>query len=201
MIKLFIDVETSGVRPGQDGIVQISGSFEINNKINNFDYKPIKLFLGQVLSPKATEIHGVTQELLDSESALDPEDVYKEIKFLFDSLVDKYNKKDKMLLIGYNCKFDYDFMLHFFKRNSDKYLGSYFWFPYIDIMTMAAFIIGSDRVKLPDFKQSTVAKYFGIDVVKSKLHDAAYDMSITRKLYYLLADKIGPQLMAKARIF
>jgi DNA polymerase-3 subunit epsilon len=42
------------------------------------------------------------------------------------------------------------------------------------------------RTDMIDFKLKTVAKQMGIEVDETKLHDAIYDIQLTRNIYYLI---------------
>jgi len=97
--------------------------------------------------------------------------------------VDKFNKKDKFHLVGYNnASFDNAFFRAFFVQNNDVYFGSWFWSDSIDIMVLASFKLRNVRHELVDFKQSSVAKYLGIEIDDTKLHDAEYDIQICMKI-------------------
>jgi len=47
----------------------------------------------------------------------------------------------------------------------------------------------SNKVRPENFKLSTICKYYGIPVEENKLHNAAYDIDITHKLYTKLKAK------------
>ena len=118
-----------------------------------------------------------------------PEDTYKKFEALLSSHVNKYNKGDKLFFIGYNAKFDSDFVRQFMSLNNNKYYGSYFWNPYIDLMTIAASQLMNERDSMPDFKLATVARMLGLDVDNERLHDAEYDIYITMRIYSRLLQK------------
>ena len=95
-----------------------------------------------------------------------------------------FDKKDKFHLVGYNnASFDNPFFRAFFVQNSDVYFGSWFWSDSIDCMVLASNKLRSKRSELVDFKQSTVAKYLGIEIDESKLHDAEYDIKICIQIF------------------
>ena len=100
--------------------------------------------------------------------------------------IDPYNKRDKFALIGYNAKFDYDFLRKWFEKQSFSYFGSFVWFPPIDVMNLAAFDSIERRSEIPNFKLGSLAKAYGINLIEDDLHDAFYDISITRDLYHRL---------------
>ena len=41
---------------------------------------------------------------------------------------------------------------------------------------------------MPNFKLSTVAKQLGVFVSDDKLHDALYDVDLTREAYHIMID-------------
>ena len=54
--------------------------------------------------------------------------------------------------------------------------------PPIDVMTVAGFLMGPERARLPDFRLSTVARHFGLRA-EGDAHDAAHDIELTWQLY------------------
>ena len=101
--------------------------------------------------------------------------------------VDKFNKKDKFHLVGFNnASFDNAFFRAFFVQNKDVYFGSWFWSDSIDVMVLASYKLRDVRTELEDFKQKTVAKYLGIQVEEEKLHDAEYDIDICLAIFNVL---------------
>lgn len=111
-------------------------------------------------------------------------DGYLAIIKMIAKYVDRFNKKDKFFLLGYNnCSFDNAFFRAFFVQNMDNYFGSYFWSSPIDAMVLAAQKLINERHLMIDFKQSTVARYLGIEVDETKLHDAEYDVNLMIQIY------------------
>ena len=50
-------------------------------------------------------------------------------------------------------------------------------------MVMAGFYLAEQRPDMPDFKLATVAKFMGVEVDETRLHDAAYDLILTRQIF------------------
>lgn len=61
------------------------------------------------------------------------------------------------------------------------------------IHQLAGILLRNERndPKLPDFKLLTVCKYLGIPVDETKLHDALYDIELTRELFLELTLRSG----------
>jgi DNA polymerase-3 subunit epsilon len=119
-MKLFyFDLETTGVMHWKNGIHQISGAIEINGEIKEyFDFK-VKPNPKCIIEDEALAISGITR--LDLENYEDMGYVYKKLVILIGKYVDKYNKKDKFHLVGYNnASFDNQFFRAFFVQNNDN---------------------------------------------------------------------------------
>ena len=117
------------------GIHQISGEIVIDGVMKedfNFYVQPAP---DKEIENKALSIAGITREDLAKYPPM--KDVYKSFVAMLDKYVDKFNKKDKFFLVGYNnASFDNPFLRKFFEDNGDKYFGSWFWSNSIDVMVL-----------------------------------------------------------------
>src|SRR3712207_9107105 len=90
-------------------------------------------------------------------------EVYAQFVAMLGKHVDKFNKKDKFFLVGYNnAAFDNQFLRGFFLQNGDNYFGSWFWANTIDVMVLATAYLAERRPEMENFKLSTVAKFLGV---------------------------------------
>ena len=181
MIKCFIDVETGGTDPHGCALLQIAGIIDTGEDEEKFNYH-IKPLDGDKVDPKALAVNGLTKEQIDGFES--PRTVHDNLLQLWGGFVDCYDKRDKMFFIGYNShSFDMPFVREFFRKCGDKYFGSWFHYPSIDVMILAAQKLMDKRRWFPDFKLMTVADRLGIAVDKSRLHDAFYDIELTQQVY------------------
>jgi DNA polymerase-3 subunit epsilon len=185
MKLLYIDLETTGLSPNENAIIEISGILEV-------DEKPLESFSiymrpdeNQVINPEALKAIGIDLNTIEKYSS--QEDGYiRFIKFL-EKYVNPYDKTDKLFLVGYNIHgFDIPFLRAFFERNNNKYFGSYFYHPSIDVMLLASYFSMKQRDNLPNFKLPTIAKSLGITVDDARLHSALYDVTVTRDIFLLI---------------
>lgn len=185
MKLLFFDLETTGVNPGKNGIHQISGMIEIDGieqERFNFNVQPNPK---AVIEEQALAVAGVTREQVMAYPSM--RDVYNQFVAMLGKYVDKYDKQDKFFLVGYNnASFDNQFLRGFFLQNGDNYFGSWFWANSIDVMVLASHHLAFRRQEMENFKLATVAKFMGIKVDDEALHDAFYDIYLTREIYKLM---------------
>lgn len=185
MKLFFYDLETTGVKHWRHGIHQLSGCIEIDGVIKEkFDFKICP-------NPKcdieheALKVGGVTREQVLTYPSM--EEAYKNLIIMLTRYVDKYNKKDKFFLIGFNnASFDNQFLRAFFLQNKDDYFGSWFWADTHDVMVLASNHLKDHRAEMENFKLATVAKFMGIEVNETLLHDAIYDILLTRTIYHIV---------------
>lgn len=184
--KLFYyDLETTGTKFWRNGIHQIAGMIEVDGKIVeefNFNVKP---YHDAEIEDEALEVAGITRADLGTYREM--RDVYVELTGILNKYVDKFNKKDKFFKVGYNiAPFDDQFLRAWFVQNGDNYFGSYFWGDAIDLRCIAVNKLKGVRAEMENFKLVTVAKQLGIEVDEEKLHDAMYDIIISREIYQKL---------------
>ena len=192
---LFIDVETTGTDPERHGLTQISGCVQLGEEVTDqFDWY-VRPYSHDVIEDAALAVTGMDRRqflppnhpdhlAVAGQVFHDPQDIYARLVELLGRHVDKFNKNDKFHFVGYNAhSFDMPFMRRFFEKNNDRYFGSWFWYPCLDVMLVWAQILQLSRAELPNFKLATVARHCGIQVDDSRLHDSGYDIELTRDLW------------------
>ena len=182
MKLVFFDIETTGTNPGKHGIHQISGQIVIDGVVKeSFDFH-VQPNPKALIEEEALKVGGVTREQILAYPPM--QQVYQEFVAMLGKYVDKFNKKDKFFLVGYNnAAFDNQFLRGFFLQNGDVYFGSWFWSNSIDVMVLASAYLATRRPEMENFKLSTVAKTLGIVVNDDSLHDAMYDIELTKAVF------------------
>lgn len=189
MSKLFFyDLETTGINPGRHGIHQISGEIVIDGKsVETFDFKVQPNPKAQI-EDAALAVGGVTREQIMAYPPMGQ--VYTQLVTMLAKYVNKYDKTDKFHLVGYNNRgFDDNFFRGFFLQNGDNYFGSWFWADSIDVLVLASTFLADRRADLPNFKLATVADFLGIDTTAGKLHDASFDIYVTKAVFDFIMSK------------
>ena len=182
---VFFDLETTGTNPGKNGIHQISGEIVIDGETKEkFDFKVRPNPKAEIVQ-EALDVGGVTKEQILAYPSM--EEIFPKFIELLKKYVDRFDKKDKYFLCGYNnASFDNNFLRGWFLQNGDKYFGSWFWANTIDVMVLATVFLMNVRGSMENFKLKTVATAMGIEVNEEELHDASYDIYLTKEIYKII---------------
>lgn len=185
---LYFDVETTGTSAYKHDIVQLSGIIEIDGQVKEtFN-----------LLARPENVDNIEQGALDTIGKTKAEllkyphrsEMKKQFQDILGRYVDKFNKADKFIPVGYNVRFDLDFIHSFFKKQKDMYLGSYISWYYVDIMALANLKAFQGQLALENHKLGTLCGHFGIEI---EAHDALSDIIATRNLYgALTGTKLSP---------
>jgi len=183
MIKrCFIDTETTGLDPKLNAVIEIGGIIEIDGEVRESFEIGAQPFPNDMIMPEALKVNKLSYDDIMANPL--PTQAYWDFHHLLEKYINKYDKKDKFLFYGWKCQFDYDFLWQFFLKNDDKYFGSFFSWPTIDVASIVAEFLGERRKELTDFHLDTVAEYFGLKVDETKRHTALGDAELTRWIYY-----------------
>lgn len=193
MKLLYLDVETGGLDPTKNPIIQLSGlistSFDGQQIDREFDFK-LRPLPTDVLDDKALEINHTTKEELLDPTRLDQAEAYKKLKSIFLTYINRYNKEDKFYLVGQNVHFDYSFLLALWKKNGDDYLGSFIHYHKIDLIALTASLRLANvlpKERLPNLKLQTLCQVFGLGEQK---HDSLDDIRKTRIIFLKIIEAI-----------
>jgi DNA polymerase III subunit epsilon len=185
IVKFFYDLETTGTDERKHSIHQIYGMFEVDGEIVEKINIKVAPHPKAKVEPEALTICKVTEEQIRGYE--DMKSVYIKFVALLKKYCDRYNAKDKIWLVGFNNrKFDDVFLRCWFEQNGDSFFGSWFWTGSLDVMILASQYLIDRRSEMPSFKLKRVAKELGILVDANKLHDAEYDILLTRQVYRIV---------------
>ena len=207
---MYYDLETTGVDYKVSSVRQISGFLEIDGVITeefNYMVKPVpknltgyphNVWVGDEISLNGVIWNRGAIELVKSQGITSKEideytpymDVFQDLTGKLLRYINKFNNKEKFHLIGFNNRFfDDPFFRRWFEDCGDKYFGSYFWADSIDALVIASHHLKDKRQYMDNFKLMTVARTLGIEVDESQLHDALYDVKLTKEIYEICTKK------------
>lgn len=145
------------------------------------------------IEQEALDVAGVTLEQVQSYQPM--EEGYRQLIGILSKYVNKFDKRDKMYLVGYNnAGFDNNFLRALFQQCGDKYFGSWFYPNCMDVYVMVTPFLMGVRNDMENFKLMTVARTMGIEIDENKLHDATYDIELTRDIFYRIIGKMDIKL-------
>lgn len=167
---IVVDVETTGIDPSTDSIVQIASCI-----LDPSDLQEERSFSSYVhpesrISPEAKAIHGLSQERLIGAPTLDQ--TIREF--------DRFAPQDG-LLCGHNVAFDIAFI-----KNAYKKVGLQYVFDYhsVDLWSLAFFILSARQASLASYDLSSLSRYFGVK--RGTKHDALEDVRATADILRFL---------------
>lgn len=188
IVKIFYDVETTGANPNKHSLHQVAGLIEVDEQVVDEFNIYSRPHPKAILEPEALSICKVTPEDLQGYPAM--EDAKTEFCRTIAKYINKYDKRAKAYLVGYNnCGFDDKFLRMWFTLCGDNYFGSWFWSDSRDTMVLASEYLESRRPSMSNFQLHTVAQTLGLEVDESKLHDASYDVLLTRQIYRIVTGR------------
>lgn len=186
MKLIFFDTETTGLDARVHGIHQLAGEIVIDNRVvERFDFK-VKPFKGCEFVPDALEVSKTSLADILQQHQYRPEaDVYMNFTCMLQQHIENMEENDKYFLIGWRVpEFDVKFLKALFYRYSlPEVFDSYFWTNPIDIKALASHYLLEERPLMASFSLAPVAKYLGVKVDETKLHTAAYDAYLSRRVY------------------
>lgn len=182
---LWLDLETTGLDPVKNGIIQAAFIVEIDGQVKekrDFKMNPI----GKVLDPQAMAVHGLSEA--DLASFPPSLSVKKDIENFLAQYVEKFDKADKFTAAGYNVDFDLGFLEELWIEAGDRYF--YSWvnhFP-VDVFKVHPFMEWAGLATAPDRRNlETLAAHYGVPFPDA--HNALADIEMTRELALKLRER------------
>lgn len=202
---VYIDTETTGLNPNKHGLREVAVIIEIDGvvkdkqlfKINPWTYRKNDEDNFVEIDEKALEISGLTVEDITQNKEYQNSTV-QQVR-LFD-LLSKYSpgieddydwtddtKEDyRFQLVGYNVKFDIDFIKAWFKDENTFNFSNIFTHKSLDVFELVKHLKNFNLLDTQNEKLETVCKHFGIQI---NAHNAMDDIAATKELYELLQSK------------
>ena len=180
---LYFDVETTGLEWwGVHDIIQIAGMIEIDGVVKEeFEFK-CQPFSYENISDGAINAHGITVETMKTFQS--PQEMYGKLLKIFDKYIYRFNREDKFCPAGQNVNFDLQFLSDFFRKNGNKYFGSYCQWRGKDLLELVSTLRAEGLINPKNLKLKTIADLYNVKFEKE--HDALEDIRVTRKLLKML---------------
>ena len=181
MKRVFVDTETTGLDKKIHGVIQIAALVEINGKVvEKFEGKCAPLEDDKV-DLGAIKVAGYQTE--EEVRSLPPStQLYSDFVNLLARYVDRFDKYDKFHWYGYNANFDFEFVWSWFFKHGDNTFRAFVWTPPICILNLAGFVLETERPRLSSYTQMSIARHLQIGVEGDRIHDALYDIEVSRNI-------------------
>ena len=161
---VLVDIETTGLSPQTDEIIEIGAIKVKENKI--VDQYDSLIRIDYPLNPLITNLTGITNEML--QKGKDSIQVLEEFM--------EFTGKD--IIMGHNVNFD----INFIYDKCEIYLDSYLKNDFVDTMRIAKKVIPNCK----NYKLGTLAQMFDVDYKNA--HRGLKDVEITYEVYNKLKE-------------
>ena len=181
--NIFLDLETTGTDYLRHGIYQIGGVVKYENIYQEFEFK-CDIFAEDEINPAAFDPQKTNVIPDDLRGYPDPMEIHDLfINTVLSKHIDRYDKQDKFWFINFGAEFDAKFLRRWMESCGDNYFGAWFWYPVIELQSLAGELLKEQRPKMENFQLATVCRTLGIPVDDSKTHTALYDAKLAMQIY------------------
>lgn len=191
---LWLDVETTGLNPEKDVVVQLAAILMVDGVKTDMIYfdlicPPDASILKTPEFLEAAEVTGLTEAKLMAAGVMPYEQARKEFAEFVWKHVKKFDSTDKLVFAGYNPRFDMDFMKKFWP---DKYFYGSFWVYPFDVLPFSIEAVrrsASIGAPVPkSMRLGDIAAWLEVPA-EGVLHNAMTDIELTINLADRLMEK------------
>lgn len=184
MNTLFIDVETTGLDPDRNSVIQIACSYYSGTQlVTSFEGKfPIRP--NTIVDLGALQVNKFKYDELPNFH----DSINQLVEFL---LKLPQNREDPMLFAGHNVAFDILALKKLLKSYNIEGVDRLFSYRVVDTSTIGEFLRQSGVIKLTRMSLANLAKALEIEVDETKTHKADYDIELTAKCYFKMIEKVS----------
>ncbi len=161
---IIFDLETTGLKPETEQIIEIAASKVKNGAIVERFHRFIKLYRKDRLEPFIVELTSITEGLLEQKGER------------VDNVMDEFLEFiDGAVLVAQNAKFDIGFLVNYYLNQNHQIFSPF----YLDTINLAKKL----RPGQASYKLALLTKMFEVDYDENAHHRADYDVEITTKVF------------------
>lgn len=191
---LFLDIETTGLNPYSNQILQVSARFDKDgDEISSFNRmiamsKPVSAS-AMVSNPMLASQVSLGALKVNRRSILNNLEGMSEsgaLEQFLDWIVELATKYDKFVVCGHNVHFDINFL-----KQRSLYLGysdfdDLFGHRYLDTATIGLYLMEKGVLPIEKAGIDNLVEYFGLN--NEKLHDSEIDVEMTANIFYAMLE-------------
>jgi DNA polymerase-3 subunit epsilon len=170
----FCDVETTGLNPYTNAIIEIAYIIEVNDQVVLERVYQMRPMDGKVIDPAAMAIHKID---LSNPALLEPAYVFNKMR----ADIEKYQRLD---FCGFRTNFDWDFFDQFWKSISGEKITNAFTGHVLDPRSLLHHMDQWGLIALENYKLTSCCAAYDIPLLNA--HSALADIQATRDLYHKL---------------
>lgn len=192
MKLIYIDTETTGLTPSMHGLTELAFILVEDGEVRHKELmriNPLTYNKEVDIEEEALKVTG--KDIVEISNYPESYAQFNRFISLLDGFVDKFDKNDKLTVVGYNIGFDIGFIRAWFEDNGCRYYGSYFSYKDIDVFALVKHLKLLGFIDTPSDKLEVVCEAFDVEL---DAHQAMSDIEATRELYKKLVGKFLPSV-------
>lgn len=172
---LVIDVETGGLSPDEDSLIEVSYAIVVNGLIPT--RRQLYMYDRKTITEKALEVNGLKREQIHTFGS--PREAIEIMKTDTTEISLLYDPKEGLIPVGHNVSFDFGFLRQWFWDMGDiEYWDlNIHTKRVIDTRDLAGTARKEGVIETENDKLTTVASYFG--VLREHAHTGSVDVEMT----------------------
>jgi DNA polymerase-3 subunit epsilon len=181
---IFIDCETSGLNPLKHSVVQIAAEYWEGTKL-------IQTFNKQLTNQDCIINLGALKCNRCTIDQIRASNTEERIVRDFVDFIMKMDITKPIVVCGNGVSFDINFIKELLAKYKIEGLEHIFSHKVYDLSAIALFLQECEIIDFKDnFHLNNIAKVLGIEVKEDKLHEALYDVSISRQVYFKMQELV-----------
>lgn len=175
---LFLDIETVGLDPSCNSIIEISGLFYANGVLT-------KEYHAKAFTPNTkVDLGALTVNKQTIKNLMITGNEKQEAQMLYEFVDFSLELPRDTVICGHNVNFDINFIKGRLALNSIDGFNSLFSYRVLDTATIGLFLQSAGELKVDKVSLNKLAQALGISFNEDNLHGAKYDTELTAKVFY-----------------
>lgn len=120
---------------------------------------------------------------LSVQYVMNPKDRESFEDFIGNFYIERYNRRDKFFMYTWNNPTVIEAVYSWYVTNRNKYFGSFFTTPAVDLASVALHYLGAYRLRMRKFNMGAVATVLGIPYETDEMREPAYRAALMSRIH------------------